>query len=109
MFPPLDGLVHAPARLQLVALLEGAGVGEELTFPELQHLTGTTAGNLSTHLRRLEDSGYIAVTKGYDERTPVTRVSLTREGRERFETYRRAMTRHLDGSSAIESLQEVRQ
>jgi len=109
VFPTLDGLVHVPARLQLVALLAAAGVDEELTFPELQHLTATTAGNLSTHLRRLEDAGYVAVTKGYDERTPVTRVSLTGEGRERFEMYRRAMTRHLDGSLAIELLQEVRQ
>ena len=111
MFPVLDPVLHAPTRLQVAVLLE-AGDGErELTFPQLQELTGTTAGNLSTHLRRLEDAGYVAVTKAYDDRTPVTSVQLTGRGRERLAAYRRDVTRHLDGGLAarlLELLEEAR-
>lgn len=110
MFPVLDPVLHAPARLQLAVLLEAVEGERDLTFPQMQALTETTAGNLSTHLRRLEDAGYVVVAKSYDERTPVTRVQLTGRGRERLGAYRRDMIRHLDGGLAaqlLELLEEV--
>ena len=107
MFPVLDPVLHAPIRLQLVVLLETVGEGQALTFPQLQELTGATAGNLSTHLRRLEEAGDVAVTKDYDDRIPVSRVRLTRRGRERLATYRQAMRTYLDGHLAAGLVQPV--
>lgn len=104
MFPVLDPVLHAPARLQLVVLLGAAPAERDLTFSELQQLTRITAGNLSTHLRRLEEAGYVAVTKGFVDRTPVTRVRLTELGRDRLAVYRLDMARHLDGELAVELL-----
>lgn len=106
MLPGLDALLHAPARLQLVTLLAAVGDGRELTFPQLQQLTGTTAGNLSTHLRKLEDAGVVAVTKAYDDRTPATRVAMTADGRHRYHTYVRALAHYLDGHTAVELLEQ---
>ena len=106
MLPPLDALLHAPARLQLVTFLAAARDGRELTFAQLQHLTGTTAGNLSTHLRKLEDAGVVAVTKAYDDRTPVTRVAMTTHGRRRYDTYTWALAHYLDGRTAAELLEQ---
>ena len=100
MFPVLDPVLHAPTRLQLAVLLEAVGDGRELTFPQLQELTGATAGNLSTHLRKLEEAGDVAVIKDYDDRTPVTRTRLTAQGRERLTTYREGMRTYLDGEVA---------
>ena len=104
MFPVLDPVLHSPARLQLAVLLEAAGAGRELTFSELQQLTGTTAGNLSTHLRRLEEAGYVLVVKGYSDRTPITRVRLSQQGLDRLAAYRRDVARHLDGVLAADLL-----
>jgi DNA-binding transcriptional ArsR family regulator len=104
VFPVLDPVLQAPARLQLIVLLEAVRGGRDLTFSELQQLTGTSAGNLSTHLRRLEEAGYVAVTKAYVDRTPVTRVRITARGRDQLDVYRRDMARHLDGELAADLL-----
>ena len=56
-----------------------------------------TAGNLSTHLRKLEDAGYVGVTKAHSGRTPVTYVSLTRTGRRAFEDYLTTLRELLGG------------
>ncbi len=108
MFPDLDPVLHAPARLQMVVLLERVDGDRTLTFPQLQQLTGATAGNLSTHLRRLEEVGYVAVTKTYDDRTPVTRAWLTAAGHRALEEYRQRMREHLDGQYARRLLEEGR-
>mgnify|MGYP002738708182 CR=1 FL=1 len=106
MLPTPDPLLHAPARLHVAVLLEAAGE-RDLTFPALQQLTGMTAGNLSTHLRRLEEADYVAVMKGYDDRTPVTHVRLTRIGRDRLTDYRRAVATVLGGEAATAMVAEV--
>ena len=97
--PELDPVLHAQTRLQLAAVLAGLGDGEELSFPRLQSLLGLTAGNLSTHLRRLEDAGYVAVSKAHRDRVPVTGVALTPVGRDRFRCYALAMQDYLNGSA----------
>jgi DNA-binding MarR family transcriptional regulator len=104
VFPVLDPVLQAPARLQLIVLLEAVRGDRALTFSELQQLTRTSAGNLSTHLRRLEEAGYVSVTKAYVDRTPVTRVRITGQGRHQLDSYRRDMARHLDGELAAELL-----
>ena len=81
----IDPILHAPARLQIVTelfVLEAA----DSTF--LVNQTGLTWGNLSTHLGKLEESGYVAVEKGYRGKKPCTMVSLTESGRTAFRQYR---------------------
>ena len=71
----LDPVIHAQARLRVVAALSTLADGDRLTFPRLQEILGMTAGNLSVHLRKLEDAGYVEVTKTHHGRTPTTLLS----------------------------------
>lgn len=89
--PELDPVIHAQARLRVVATLAALPHGDRLAFPRLQRLLDMTGGNLSTHLRKLEDADYVAVTKTHEGRTPVTYVALTRRGRDAFEAYTAAL------------------
>lgn len=83
----LDPVIHSQARLRIMTTLTALPRGDRLTFPRLQSLLDTTAGNLSTHLRRLEDAGYVTVTKGHQGRVPSTHVEATTAGRRAFEDY----------------------
>lgn len=90
----IDPVIHAPARLKIVTqlyIVEAA----DATF--LVNQTGLTWGNLSTHLGKLEASGYVAVDKGYRGKTPCTMISLTEEGRTAFRQYRSSMQEALSG------------
>ena len=84
----LDRLIHEPARLQLVAQL---AVIEEADFVYLSHQTGLTAGNLSSHMRRLAEAGYVEVRKAIVEDRPQTSYRLTPAGRKAYDIYRVAM------------------
>jgi DNA-binding MarR family transcriptional regulator len=83
----LDPVIHAQARLRVVATLAPFAPGDSISFPRLQKLLDMTAGNLSTHLRKLEDAGYVGVTKTHEGRVPATYVALTPAGRRAFEAY----------------------
>lgn len=87
----LDPVIHAQARLRIMSTLAALGDGSSVTFPRLQSLLDMTAGNLSTHLRKLEDAGYVSVRKSHNERTPVTDVALSTAGRRAFEDYMTAL------------------
>lgn len=87
MIPELDPVIHAQARLRVTVALAALADDDLITFPRLQGLLDMTAGNLSTHLRKLEDAGYVEITKTFKHRTPVTRVALTPDGRAAFEKY----------------------
>jgi DNA-binding MarR family transcriptional regulator len=94
----IDPVIHAPARLRLVRQLYVVDAADA-TF--LVNATGLTWGNLATHLRKLEDHGYVAVKKGYRGRKPSTTISLTESGRTAFDKYRTAIRNavdHLPGS-----------
>lgn len=88
---PLDPVIHSQARLRIMTTLTALGEGDRLTFPRLQSLLDTTAGNLSTHLRKLEGAGYVSVLKGHQGRVPSTQVMATRAGRRAFEDYTEAL------------------
>ena len=60
---PLDPLIHVPARLRIVVTLAALHEGDALSFTRLQNLIGLTPGNLITHLRKLEDAGYLSSEK----------------------------------------------
>ncbi|MBM2617954.1 transcriptional regulator [Actinoplanes sp. LDG1-06] len=87
----LDPVIHAQARLRVVSALSVLGEHDRITFPQLQESLRMTAGNLSVHLRKLEDAGYVEVTKTHQGRTPATLVRLTRRGRLAFDDYTAAL------------------
>jgi DNA-binding MarR family transcriptional regulator len=89
--PGLDPVIHAQARLRVTVALAALSTGDRITFPRLQQLLEMTAGNLSTHLRKLEDAGYVQITKTHRRRTPVTYVGLTERGRHAFTDYTEAL------------------
>jgi DNA-binding HxlR family transcriptional regulator len=80
----IDEVIHGRLRLGIIAYLVGAGTGDFQTLK--QHLQ-TTDGNLSVHLRKLEEAGYVAVDKTFHDRKPRTEVRLTDEGRAAFVRY----------------------
>ncbi|GAA1982829.1 transcriptional regulator [Isoptericola halotolerans] len=94
----LDTVIHAPARLRVVSTLATLAPAEEIAFPKLQQLLEMTAGNLSTHLRKLEDAGYVRVSKTHTGRKPVTYLALTTAGRRAFEDYTATLTALLKGA-----------
>jgi DNA-binding MarR family transcriptional regulator len=90
-FPPeLDRLVHERMRLGILSALAAT---DRLSFNDLKSLLSTTDGNLSVHARKLEDAGYIACTKSFDDRTPRTEYQLTGKGRKALEAYLDEMER----------------
>lgn len=94
--PQLDPVIHAQARLRVVAALSTLRVGDRLTFPRLQKILGMTAGNLSVHLRKLEEAGYVEIIKTHHGRTPVTLLCLSRRGQAAFDEYTAAVRALLD-------------
>jgi DNA-binding MarR family transcriptional regulator len=80
----LDEVIHGRIRLGIMSYLVGAGSAD---FGTLKARLQATDGNLSVHLRKLEDAGYVAITKSFRDRKPMTEVSLTRAGRSAFVKY----------------------
>jgi DNA-binding MarR family transcriptional regulator len=89
----VDRLIHEPARLAIMALLY---VVESADFTFLMTQTGLSWGNLSTHMTRLEEAGYIEVEKSFKGRRPNTSLSLTDGGRTAFQEYRQHMQQMLN-------------
>lgn len=81
----LDPVLHHPLRLYVCAQLV---LHSEITFKELQRRTGLTPGNLGYQIGVLEQAGYLAVQKAFQERQPVTSYRLSPEGQQAWETYR---------------------
>jgi DNA-binding MarR family transcriptional regulator len=81
----LDRLIHEPARLLIMSVLY---TSEQADFTYLLTETGLTRGNLSSHLSRLEEAGYIVVEKTFRGKIPRTLCKLTDRGKTAFETYR---------------------
>jgi DNA-binding MarR family transcriptional regulator len=84
----LDRVIHEPGRLMIVALLYAV---EKADFLYLQHETGMNKGTLSSHLSRLEEEGYVQVSKTFRGKVPQTLLRLTAPGRKAFEQYRRKL------------------
>jgi len=95
----LDPVIHAQARLRIMATLATLDTDGSIAFPRLQELLDMTAGNLSTHLRKLEDADYVSQEKSFRGRTPVTFVATTKSGRRAFEDYMEQLKTLLGGAS----------
>ena len=89
----LDRIIHEPARLALAAILS---VVESADFLYLQRETGLTKGNLSSHLAKMEEAGYVAIEKTYRGRIPLTLVRLTDAGAAAYKAYRARFKKFLE-------------
>jgi DNA-binding MarR family transcriptional regulator len=89
----IDQVIHASARLMVLTYLY---VVESADYVFLMRLTGLTWGNLSTHLTKLEEAGYVTINKAFKGKKPHTTISLTKQGRTAFREYKKSLQQVLD-------------
>ena len=80
----IDDVIHGGMRLGMMVYLSDA---DSADFTELKTVLEATQGNLSVHLKKLEEAGFVAIDKSFKDNKPLTRVSITREGRKAFSAY----------------------
>jgi DNA-binding MarR family transcriptional regulator len=100
----LDPVIHAPARLRIMVTLAALPEGDNLSFTRLQDMIGLTPGNLITHLRKLEDAGYVRMQKSGSGVNATTSVSLTSQGRGALDRYTVVLRGLLDQAAATQPL-----
>ena len=83
-FLQLDRVIHEKGRLAIMSLLAAS---PELSFTEMRETLKMTDGNLTAHMRTLQEAGYVSVTKSFQGGRPLTTFSLTRGGQKAFATY----------------------
>jgi DNA-binding MarR family transcriptional regulator len=98
----LDPLIHVPARLRLMVTLAALPDGDNLSFTRLQDMLTLTPGNLITHLRKLEDAGYVQTAKTGSGVNALTTVALTHNGRAALDRYTAVLRQLLDTAEPAE-------
>jgi DNA-binding MarR family transcriptional regulator len=93
----LNEVIHQTVRLRIVAALAALDPETQVSFQDLKELLDLTDGNLSVHLRKLEEAGYIRVTKTFAQRKPQTCIELTTAGRHAFDEHLAALKEILGG------------
>ncbi len=88
----IDPVIHAPARLNIVATLSAVASAD---FMFLLNQVDLTRGNLSSHLSKLEAAGYVEIRKEFVDKVPRTLILLTKSGRSAFKAYRKQMKKML--------------
>ena len=83
-FLQLDRVIHEKGRLALMSLLAAT---DELSFTDLRDTLGMSDGNVMSHVRTLQEAGFVAVTKSFRESRPLTTCSLTAAGKKAFASY----------------------
>lgn len=83
-FLQLDRVIHEKGRLAIMSMLAAS---PELSFTELREALGMTDGNLTTHIRTLQEAGYVSVTKSFQNKRPLTTCALTSSGSKAFTRY----------------------
>ena len=91
-FQPLDPLLHSELRLAVMSVLLGV---PEADFVYLKSETGATSGNLSVQIDKLQQAGYIEVTKGFKGKMPQTICRITDQGRDAFAAYVEALRSYI--------------
>ena len=84
LFLQLNRVIHEKGRLAIMSMLAAS---PELSFTELRDTLGMTDGNITTHIRTLQEAGYISVTKSFQNNRPLTTCALTAAGRKAFANY----------------------
>ncbi|MFQ5976667.1 MAG: transcriptional regulator [Candidatus Heimdallarchaeota archaeon] len=95
----LNEVIHVPARLGIMLLLFGH---QRLTFSQVQKALNLSAGNLSSHARRLEQAGYLIISKGFVELKPRTLLKITEEGTFALKNYATALTSVLNNCFLVD-------
>jgi DNA-binding transcriptional ArsR family regulator len=95
----LDPVIHAPARLRIMVTLAALPDGDDISFTRLQDLIELTPGNLITHLRKLQDSGYITTERNGFGVSARTSVTITHSGRAALDTYTTTLRTLLDSAT----------
>ncbi len=83
-FLQLDRIIHEKGRLAIMSMLAAS---PELSFTELRDALSMTDGNLTTHIRTLQEAGYVSVTKSFQNNRPLTTCALTSAGKKAFASY----------------------
>ena len=83
-FLQLDRVIHEKGRMAIMSLLAAT---PDLSFTEMRDLLSMTDGNLTTHIRTLQEAGYVAVAKSFQNNRPLTQCSLTPRGKKAFASY----------------------
>jgi DNA-binding MarR family transcriptional regulator len=83
-FLQLDRVIHEKGRLAIMSMLAAA---PELSFTEMRDTLKMTDGNITTHIRTLQEAGYISITKSFQNNRPLTTCSLTSAGKKAFTNY----------------------
>ncbi len=83
-FLQLDRVIHEKGRLAIMSMLAAA---PELSFTEMRDTLKMTDGNLTTHIRTLQEAGYVSVTKSFQNNRPLTTCALTAAGKKAFTNY----------------------
>lgn len=83
----LDRLIHQPVRLRIMAALVKLDAEARIGFTTLRDMLDLSDGNLSAHLRKLEEARYVTIDKTFVARKPQTYVQVTARGRERFQDH----------------------
>jgi len=89
----LDRVVHSPPRLMVLAYLAAV---DSADFIFLMNQVGLTRGNLSSHLKTLEEAEYVSINKEFVDKVPRTLIRLTNKGQEAIRTYREQMRKVID-------------
>jgi DNA-binding transcriptional ArsR family regulator len=92
----VDRLIHEPSRSLILAILAAV---ESADFLYLQRETGLTKGNLSVHLSKLEEAGYISIEKTYRGKIPLTLCRMVEKGRQAFTDYRKQLQQFVERTS----------
>jgi DNA-binding transcriptional ArsR family regulator len=100
----LNRLVHEPARLMILTALSAC---DKADFLFLLNLTGLTKGNLSSHLSKLEQAGFVEIEKLFEGKQPVTYARLTGEGRDAIKEYWKRFDRARQGVKSLKPLRSV--
>ncbi|HEY2342077.1 MAG TPA: transcriptional regulator [Chthoniobacteraceae bacterium] len=94
----LNGVIHQPARLRIMAALNAVSRGRQIEFSGLGKMLELTDGNLGSHLQTLETAGYIQIEKTFVDRKPKTLVSATAKGRNEFAEHVAALQEIIAGA-----------
>ncbi|MDT0301893.1 transcriptional regulator [Streptomonospora wellingtoniae] len=89
--PELNTVIHAQGRLRVMVTLQALPPGDQLAFSRLREILEMTSGNLSVHVRKLEEAEYVRSVKTHERRSPITYFSLTTQGRHALEEYVQAL------------------
>jgi DNA-binding transcriptional ArsR family regulator len=91
----VDRLIHEPSRAIILAILAAV---DSADFLYLQRETGLTKGNLSVHLSKLEEAGYVSIEKTYRGKIPMTLCRMTKAGQAAFDGYRKQMKQFVENT-----------